>query len=809
MEFVGTCWVTNLFIILLCMSRRAESCANGEMQVSPATVVRLGSSINISCILKGSSYGQCAARQLCIIENNNRRLVATQISANAVAAYIPKIENPKSTFACKLHCNTEYLICGIDIKAGNPPDRPQNLKCIQKGRVGDIMCTWDAGHDTYISTKTILRFRNESHSFIASATSAELSTGKCTRPRKTLSHQRLGFACEFGHRFDPFSTYLAWVTVSNQLGSQSSAVMTFALDGIAKPSAPNISRIECSGSTLFNCTIYWNEEQNAEWFEIQFQITNSSKWEKKFIANSTSCTMADLEHFEEYVFKIRSKFLQTRGLWSDWSSSFVTRTPEAAPIGQLDAWYTMDLSDPNNLRVTLFWKPLKVFEVRGRVLGYNITLQESIKNNTTIWIQQTKKTWYTGDIPRAGCVITASVYNCRGSSPPTQLHLSSLRDLPPASNISTMYSENNWLLIEWMEPVKPPVAVQGYVVMWTEVNDKLNQNINWIKLPPQNRSARLTENIKPKTCFQISVFAVYDNGAGIPLSIWKYTAPKDHTAAIFWNIPQVQKESCTESYTIHKREKGSKLPPTIYATHLYPDSKSIMAIVVAVTLLAAVVVSVFCLRQSVRTRILLILSKLVSRLYVSNIPDPANCTWAKKYTAIKGNLDLTCPFYQADSTATYEDPEILQLEEMSSGQEICSSMEAIDQDQNSQLSTFQIQPTASQPQPSEESCQEFSPRNSQEDILDYKCQLPCLYVEKLSSVEIDHQFTDSQNSAVDQSIGYIPSNFIHVTDTETKGQGFVDSFAFMPLPSLSRMEITFEGKLTLDVVRIDCSSLVE
>lgn len=55
-----------------------------------------------------------------------------------------------------------------------------------------------------------------------------------------------------------------------------------------------------------------------------------------------------------------------------------------------------------------------------------------------------------------------------------------------------MYSENNWLLIEWMEPVKPPVAVQGYVVMWTEVNDKLNQNINWIKLPPQNRSARLT-----------------------------------------------------------------------------------------------------------------------------------------------------------------------------------------------------------------------------------------------------------------------------------------------------------------------------
>ncbi|XP_078264114.1 interleukin-12 receptor subunit beta-2 isoform X2 [Rhinoraja longicauda] len=683
------------------------------------------------------------------------------------------------------------------------------------------MCTWDAGHDTYISTKTVLRFSNESHNFIASAASAELSTGKCTRPRKTQSHQRLGFACEFGHSFDLFSTYLAWVTASNQLGNRSSAVITFTLDGIAKPYSPNISRIECSGSTLFVCTMYWKEEQNAEWFEIQFQITNSSKWEQKFIVNSTSCTMSALEHFGEYVFKIRSKFRRTQGLWSDWSSSFVTRTPEAAPIGQLDAWYTMDLSDPNNPRVTLFWKPLKVFEVRGRVLGYNITLQESIKNNTTIWIQQTKKTWYTGDIPRTGCVITVSVYNCRGSSPPTELHLSSLRDLPPARNISTMYSENNWLLIEWMEPVKPPVAVQGYVVEWADVNDKLNQNVNWIKLPLQNCSARLTENIKPKTCFQISVFAVYENGAGIPLSTWKYTEPeapqsgplvftKDHTAAIFWNnIPHVQKEGCTESYTIHKQEKDSKLPSTIYDTHLHSDSKSTMVVVIAVTFSAALVVSGFCLWQSVRTRILLILSKLASQLYVSNVPDPANCTWAKKYTAIKGNLDPTCPFYQANSTAAYEDPEILQIEEMSSDQEICNSMEAIDQDQNSQLSTFQIQPTASQPQPGEESCQEISPGNSQDDIFDYKCQLPCLYVEKLSSGESDHQFTDSQNSAVNQSIGYIPSNFIHVTDTETNGQGFVDSFAFMPLPSLSRMEITFEGKLTLDVVRIDCSSLAE
>ncbi|XP_069792427.1 interleukin-12 receptor subunit beta-2-like [Narcine bancroftii] len=577
-----------------------------------------------------------------------------------------------------------------------------------------------------------------------------------------------------------------------------------------------------------------------------------------------------LEHFVEYVFLIRARFHHTRGLWSDWSSSFVTRTPEAAPIGQLDVWYTMDPSDLQNSRVTLLWKPLKTFESRGIILGYNVTLQESSKNNTAVWTQKTKNTWYTVGFPRIDCVITVSAYNSKGSSPPTELHLSFLRDLPSARSISMIYTENNSLLIEWMEPIKPPEAVQEYVVEWMEVNGKLNQNINWFKVPPQNCSSRLTENIKPKTCFQIFVYAVYKSGVGRPVSTQKYTAQevaplsgpsvftKRNTAELFWNnIPQDQKGGCLTSYRIYIQKEESKWPPAIYKdidpssrtytitnlkpgamyivwmtavtkagegkngkphrfylshknTLLHSDSKSKIMIVVAVTFTIAVTVSGFCLWQSIRNSMFSILSKLTSQLYVKNIPDPANCTWAKEYTAIKGNLDFTYPYFQVDSTSAYEDPHSLQIEEILSDHELCSSLEA-DQDQNSQLSIFQIQHTASQLQQSEALSQGLSSGNNKEDMLDYKCQLPCLYVEKLSSGEIDHQLKDSQNSAVDQSIGYIPSNFIHITDntTEANNQGFIDSFSIIPLPSLSRLAITYEGKLTLDVVRIDCSSLIE
>uniref|UniRef100_UPI00398ED9F4 interleukin-12 receptor subunit beta-2 n=1 Tax=Pristiophorus japonicus TaxID=55135 RepID=UPI00398ED9F4 len=871
MEFVGICWLIKVVTIMLCKNKGAESCANGEMRVSPASIIRLGSSINISCILKESFYNECTAQQLCIIKDNTKRLMTVQISTNAVTAHIPKFENPKSSFACKLHCNTEYLICGIDIKAGNPPDQPRNLKCIQNGRDGDVSCSWDVGQVTHISTNYILWFRNESHSYIASATSAEPSTGKCTKHRKTLEHQRLGFACESGHSFDPYSVYSAWVTASNQLGYQSSAVMNFTLDEIVKPNPPNISKIEFSNSSPIISTIYWKDQQNTELFEIRYQSTNS-KWEKKFVVNSTSCKVADLEHFAEYEFQVRCKFNYTQGLWSDWSPSFVSKTPEAVPIGQLDVWYTMDLSDANNPRATLLWKLLKVFESRGRILGYTVTLQKNTKKNTSNWAQQTMNTWYTVGIPRIGCTITVSAYNTKGNSPPTQLHISYFTDLPPPRNISAMYAGNKQFVIKWMEPVKQPGPVQGYVVEWTEVNGKVNLNINWMKLPPQNFSAILAEKIKPKTCFRISVYAIYESGAGRPVSTQRYSAQeaaplsgpiiftKQNTAVIFWkNVPEDQEEGCIESYTIYLQEENSELPPAIYRhidrtsrNYTIPDlkprtgyivwmtavtragegkngeqyrfyfnqesspplsdSKSIIVVVVGVTFLVAVVVSGFCLWQSVRKRIWSILSKLTSRLYVRNIPDPANCSWAKEYTVIKGKMDIRYNVFQTESASTYEDPETLQVEEMSSEQEFCSSMENVDQNQSTQLSVLLIQSTASQLHQSKELSQGgLSPGNSQANILDYKCQLPCLYIERLPSVEINQELSDSNNSIMNQNVGYIPSNFLHITDnsTETNSDIFSNSFSFMPLPSLSRMEISYGGKLTLDVVKIDCSSLVE
>ncbi|NWS93169.1 I12R2 protein, partial [Toxostoma redivivum] len=59
----------------------------------------------------------------------------------------------KHTFLCKRICGEDTnLLCGIDIRCGNPPDEPRNVSCVQNGTRGPLTCTWDKGRLTYLPT---------------------------------------------------------------------------------------------------------------------------------------------------------------------------------------------------------------------------------------------------------------------------------------------------------------------------------------------------------------------------------------------------------------------------------------------------------------------------------------------------------------------------------------------------------------------------------------------------------------------------------------------------------------------------------
>ncbi|KFZ47915.1 Interleukin-12 receptor subunit beta-2, partial [Antrostomus carolinensis] len=75
-----------------------------------------------------------------------------------VSTRFPVRSYGKHMFTCKTVCEyRKKLICGIDIEAGNPPDEPSNVSCIQDGTEGHPTCTWDKGRLTYINTTYVIQ----------------------------------------------------------------------------------------------------------------------------------------------------------------------------------------------------------------------------------------------------------------------------------------------------------------------------------------------------------------------------------------------------------------------------------------------------------------------------------------------------------------------------------------------------------------------------------------------------------------------------------------------------------------------------
>ncbi|NXG12037.1 I12R2 protein, partial [Sakesphorus luctuosus] len=63
----------------------------------------------------------------------------------------------RHTFTCKMVCgDRKSLVCGIDIKCGNPPDEPGNVSCVQTGMDGHPLCTWSKGRLTHLDTTYVI-----------------------------------------------------------------------------------------------------------------------------------------------------------------------------------------------------------------------------------------------------------------------------------------------------------------------------------------------------------------------------------------------------------------------------------------------------------------------------------------------------------------------------------------------------------------------------------------------------------------------------------------------------------------------------
>ncbi|XP_043097614.1 interleukin-12 receptor subunit beta-2 isoform X2 [Puntigrus tetrazona] len=653
----------------------------------------------------------------------------------------------------------------------DPPDVPQNLTCVQKMKSGNISCIWTTGRGTVIDTTCQLRFQDDPHLVYKSIMN---STGFChsTFPIKSSKLSQLSVS----------------LNVSNSLGFKTSHPHTIILSNIVKPSMPKIVHVSCSSRW---CNLH-TDNHSLNVVEIQYSAVNGIRSTLQINAKSR-LNISSLRPYTTYKFQIRRKIKHSVGLWSDWSQPKEVKTKEEAPDTVLDVWYLQEPKPQQSNRkcFRIFWKELNLSDAKGKILKYNISVLNQTGINSSIADPRRRnKTTCCSH-----CSVSVSAVNSVGQSPDKFLYLHS----PGLFSGFTQQRplNNHSVALFWQ---KLAIAGPEYVVHWYPVGNI--EAIQWIRV------AGITANItglQPLECYDGAVTALGSPGLKIAsikdISTWQ-SAPeegpdpylcskKSESLNLTWSeTPQRTRRGCLKKYTVYLKEnskedihnfsvlhpnrqlvigglspgqcyilwvtawtdagegpKGSDLP---FCTP--SDAEKTLSLVIlagGAVLLACLILLCFCQFTSVQKRFL-----CCCQCLLPIIPDPANSKCAKTYADDKGEI----MFYldQCESSVN-EEPDNVEVEEVPYPS-ICTYIKSFSQESSSSDAT---------------------------------------QITRITDMTEDYISTHGAISGGEEE-----------DDDDDTG---LDEFEFFPSthsPFLEPLVLT-GGKLTLDVVKIDCSEFLD
>ncbi|TNN02162.1 hypothetical protein fugu_009649, partial [Takifugu bimaculatus] len=358
-------------------------------------VVPLGGSVSASCVIRDS----CP-----LVSQQGGGVIEWQLDGYALPSssstregerasrvLIPSFNLSRAFLTCNIQAQ---VVGGVEIRAGYPPESPQNLSCQTNLTTGTMSCRWEPGQrEPLLPTSYVLHTENRDGNY-----SYDVPPG--------LNHYTVP---RFGIIL--FSEMEIYVKAVNELGTATSLPITLEPVSAAKFDPPVIKKIQAKAHGCLTLSVELISSTGLD--AHHFHGPGAPPKEQR-----GPLDQCRLLHGTQYVVQVRVRYKESP--WSEWSRSQPGVTLERAPSGYLE-WWMKRSGDHVTKQVHLFWKASKWFRANSQNVSYVVSAQTQSGEREQLC--STRGNYCTFQLPAKPAKLYLNAVNRAGKSKPTKVHI--------------------------------------------------------------------------------------------------------------------------------------------------------------------------------------------------------------------------------------------------------------------------------------------------------------------------------------------------------------------------------------------------
>ncbi|XP_037654745.1 oncostatin-M-specific receptor subunit beta isoform X2 [Choloepus didactylus] len=455
-----------------------DSLGNEALLVFPKDkLVEEGSNVTF-CYISRSNQNNVS----CYVEGE--QIYGEELGPNAFAFTLNNIRFVRikgTNIYCKI--DQEDILKGVVLFVSKVIEEPKDFSCETRD-FKTLKCTWDPGSD-----------HNSFQDFPANYTLFESFSQK----KEFCKHRNW---CTWKITQDSQEMYNFTLTVENSLRKRRVNIL-FNLSHRVHPMAPLVFLENVSAT---NATVTWKMHPIGKISTLLCQVELHDT--EKVIQHNVSVTvdgeylLSKMKPDREYLAQVRCADAAHFWKWSEWSNQTFT-TLEAAPSEAPDVWRNVK-SMPGHYIVTLFWKPLSQFHANGKILFYNIAVENLDRPSSVdlLSIPSPANGTEVALLARDSYQIRVTANNSVGTSPASILVISGDPGREEVEVERVKGTEKGFPL-SW----KPQSGdALGYVVEWCDHPQDRLCRLQWKKLGPNTTNTVISSDaFRPgvRYCFRI------------------------------------------------------------------------------------------------------------------------------------------------------------------------------------------------------------------------------------------------------------------------------------------------------------------